>query len=83
MDRCSSLTGFAPVLKKTHRRDAENAEGKTILFFAERAKNKTLASESTTTRKAGGLNFLASGSCRWQEKTEALLCFDVELAPGA
>jgi hypothetical protein len=31
--------------------------------------------ESTTTRKADGLDFLASGSCRWQEKTEALLCF--------
>jgi hypothetical protein len=35
-------------------------------------------------RKAGGLNFLASGNCRWQEKTEARLFFDVELAvaPG-
>jgi hypothetical protein len=30
------------------------------------------------------LNGLASGNCRWQEKTEALLGFDVELAvaPG-
>jgi hypothetical protein len=30
------------------------------------------------------LNFLASGNCRWQEKAEARLGFDVELAvaPG-
>jgi hypothetical protein len=40
-------------------------------------------SESTTTREAGGLNILAGGKCRWQEKTEARLCFDVALAPGA
>jgi hypothetical protein len=40
---------------------------------------------STTTRKAGGLNFLACGTCRWQEWREALLGFDAELAvsPGS
>ena len=41
------------------------------------------AEESITTREAGGLDFLAGGKCRWQENTEALLCFDFELAPGA
>jgi hypothetical protein len=34
--------------------------------------------------QSGWLEFSCSGNCRWQEKTEALLCFDVELAvaPG-
>jgi hypothetical protein len=41
-------------------------------------------SESSNIREAGGLNFLACDACRRLEKTEALLCCDVELAvaPG-
>jgi hypothetical protein len=34
--------------------------------------------------RSGWLEFSCCGNCRWQEKTEALLGFDVELAvaPG-
>jgi hypothetical protein len=30
--------------------------------------------------QSGRLKFSCCGNCRWQQKTEALLCFDVELA---